>query len=136
MTEKKAINFAADRKYADSHEWVKMEGDLAVVGISDFAQDALGDVVFVELPKVGAKLVAKGAMGVVESVKAASDIFSPISGEVVTINEKLVHAPETLNKDSLGEGWIIKLRPSDPSEIEKLYDAATYQKKIESGEIH
>ena len=144
MTEKKAINFAADRKYADSHEWVKMEGDLAVVGISDFAQDALGDVVFVELPKVGAKLVAKAGaavecmktMGVLESVKAASDIFSPISGEVVTINEKLVHAPETLNKDSLGEGWIIKLRPSDPSEIEKLYDAATYQKKIESGEIH
>lgn len=136
MSEKKDINYAADRKYAETHEWVKMEGDLAVVGISDYAQDALGDVVFVELPKVGATLKAGASFGVVESVKAASDIFTPISGTVTAVNEKLSNAPETLNKDALGEGWVAKLRPSNPSEIDKLMDAATYKKKIEAGELH
>lgn len=136
MSEKKDINYATDRKYAETHEWVKMEGDLAVVGISDYAQDALGDVVFVELPKVGATLKAGASFGVVESVKAASDIYTPISGTVESVNEKLSNAPETLNKDALGEGWIAKVRPSNPSEIDKLLDAATYRKKIEAGELH
>ncbi len=136
MSEKKDINYAADRKYSETHEWVKMEGDLAVVGISDYAQDALGDVVFVELPKVGATLTAGAQLGVVESVKAASDLFTPISGTVASVNEKLSNAPETLNKDALGEGWIAKLRPSNPAELDKLFDAATYRKKIEAGEIH
>ncbi len=136
MSEKKDINYAADRKYAETHEWVKMEGDLAVIGISDYAQDALGDVVFVELPKVGATFNARAAFGVVESVKAASDIYAPISGTVAAVNEKLSNAPETLNKDALGEGWIVKLRPSNPSEMDNLLDAATYQKKIEAGELH
>ncbi len=136
MSEKKDISYAADRKYAETHEWVKMEGDLAVIGISDYAQDALGDVVFVELPKVGATFNARAAFGVVESVKAASDIYAPISGTVAAVNEKLSNAPETLNKDALGEGWIVKLRPSNPSEMDNLLDAATYQKKIEAGELH
>ncbi len=136
MSEKKDINYAADRKYAETHEWIKMEGDLAVIGISDYAQDALGDVVFVELPKVGATFNARAAFGVVESVKAASDIYAPISGTVAAVNEKLSNAPETLNKDALGEGWIVKLRPSNPSEMDNLLDAASYKKKIEAGELH
>lgn len=135
MSDKK-INYASDRKYAESHEWVKLEGDLAVIGISDYAQDQLGDVVFVELPAVGATVEAGKAFGVVESVKAASDVFAPISGKVEAINELLGTAPETVNKDSLGEGWFIKVRPSNSAELNKLLDAATYQKKIEAGEIH
>jgi glycine cleavage system H protein len=132
----KAIKYATDRKYTESHEWVKMEGDLAVIGISDYAQDQLGDVVFVELPAVGATLEAGKALGVVESVKAASDVFSPISGKVEAVNEQLATAPETVNKDALGGGWFVKVKPSNASETNKLMDAATYQKKIESGEIH
>ncbi|MCL4393666.1 MAG: glycine cleavage system protein GcvH [Chloroflexi bacterium] len=135
MSDKK-INYASDRKYAGSHEWVKMEGDLAVIGISDYAQDQLGDVVFVELPAVGAVLEAGKALGVVESVKAASDVFAPISGKVEAINEQLASSPETVNKDALGSGWFVKVRPSNANEADKLMDAATYQKKIESGEIH
>jgi len=131
----KKINYAADRKYAASHEWVKMEGDLAVIGVSDYAQDQLGDVVFVELPAVGAALEAGKTFGVVESVKAASDVYAPISGKVEAINEQLASAPETVNKDALGSGWFIKVRPSNPADVNKLFDAATYQKKIEAGEI-
>ena len=136
MSTNKPINYASDRKYSESHEWVKLEGDLAIVGISDYAQDALGDVVFVELPKVGATVSAGAQFGVVESVKAASDLFSPISGTVAAVNEKLASAPETLNTDALGAGWIAKIKPSNPAEMDKLLDAATYQKKIEAGEIH
>lgn len=136
MSGNKTINYASDRKYSETHEWVRMEGDVAVVGISDYAQDALGDVVFVELPKVGATLAAGAQLGVVESVKAASDLFTPISGTVTAVNEKLSSAPETLNTDALGVGWIAKLKPSNPAEMNKLMDAATYQKKIETGEIH
>ncbi len=130
------INYATDRKYSSSHEWAKQEGDLVVVGISDYAQNQLGDVVFVELPSVGTKLETGKAFGVVESVKAASDVFAPISGTVEAINDQLASAPETVNKDALGAGWFIKVRPSSVSELDKLMDAATYQKKIESGEIH
>jgi glycine cleavage system H protein len=135
MSDKK-INYAADRKYSASHEWVKMEGDLAVIGISDYAQDQLGDVVFVELPAVGTAIEAGKAFSVVESVKAASDVNAPISGKIEAINEQLTSAPETVNKDALGSGWFIKVRPSNPADVNKLFDAATYQKKIEAGEIH
>jgi len=135
MSDKK-INYAADRKYTESHEWVKMEGDLAVIGVSDYAQDQLGDVVFVELPAVGATVEAGKAFGVVESVKAASDVYAPINGKVEAINEQLASAPETVNKDPLGSGWFIKVRPSNPADVNKLLDAATYQEKIEAGEIH
>lgn len=134
MSDKK-INYAADRKYAESHEWVKMEGGLAVIGVSDYAQDQLGDVVFVELPAVGAALEAGKAFGVVESVKAASDVYAPISGKVEAINEQLTSAPETVNKDPLGSGWFIKVRPTNPADVNKLLDAATYQKKIEAGDL-
>lgn len=136
MSGNKTLNYASDRKYSETHEWVKMEGDVAVIGISDYAQDALGDVVFVELPTVGKSLKAGEQLGVVESVKAASDLFTPISGIIAAVNEKLSSAPETLNKDSLSEGWIAKLKPSNPSEMSKLMDAETYRGKIESGELH
>lgn len=132
----KPINYAADRKYTSSHEWAKQEGDLVVIGISDYAQNQLGDVVFVELPSVGTQVQAGKTFGVVESVKAASDLFSPISGTVQAINELLASSPETVNKDALGAGWLVKVRPSNPSELNSLLDAAAYQKKIESGEIH
>ncbi len=132
----KPINYAADRKYAPSHEWAKQEGDLVVIGISDYAQNQLGDVVFVELPAVGTQLQGGKTFGVVESVKAASDLFSPISGTVQAINEQLTSSPETVNKDALGAGWMIKVRASNASELNTLLDAATYQKKIDSGEIH
>lgn len=131
----KNINYAPDRKYTESHEWVKLEGDLAVIGLSDYAQDQLGDVVFVELPAVGSKIEAGKAFGVVESVKAASDVFAPVSGTVEAINEGLSSAPETVNQDANGRGWFVKIRPSNPAEMDKLMDAATYQKRIQAGEI-
>ena len=131
----KIINYPADLKYSESHEWVRKEGDLAVIGVSDYAQDQLGDIVFVELPAVGATFDAGAAFGVVESVKAASDLFTPLSGKVEAINDQLVKAPELVNKDPFGEAWMIKLRPTDRAELDELLDAATYRNKIESGEI-
>ncbi len=136
MSSGKEITYPADRKYTSSHEWVKMEGNQAVVGISDYAQDALGDIVFVELPVVGMKLEKGQTFGVVESVKAASDVFAPISGEVESINEKLNESPDTVNKDAFGEGWMLKVTPSNPAELDSLMDAATYKSKIEAGELH
>lgn len=131
----KPITYASDRKYAGSHEWAKEEGGLVVVGVSDYAQNQLGDVVFVELPAVG-KQVAAGAMfGVVESVKAASDLFSPVSGTVQAVNEQLSADPALVNKDAFNAGWMMKVKPSNPAELGKLLDAASYQKKIEAGEI-
>ncbi len=132
----KPLNYAADRKYSQSHEWAKQDGGVVVVGISDYAQNQLGDVVFVELPEVGSKVEAGKNFGVVESVKAASDVFSPVSGTVEEINSKLTESPELVNKDALGAGWFIKVRPSNPADLDKLLDAQTYQKKIEAGEIH
>ncbi|MDR0279734.1 MAG: glycine cleavage system protein GcvH [Paucimonas sp.] len=119
-------NIPADRRYAESHEWAKLEADGTVtVGISDHAQQALGDVVFVELPEVGSVFGQGDAAGVVESVKAASDIYSPIGGEVVEVNEDLTTSPELLNEEP-NETWIFKLRPSDKSELDKLLDADGY----------
>ncbi len=132
----KPITYKSDRKYAESHEWAKEEGGLIVVGVSDYAQNQLGDVVFVELPAVGKELTAGATFGVVESVKAASDLFSPVSGKVEAVNEKLAADPALVNKDAFGDGWMIKVRPSNSADLGKLLDAATYQKKIESGEIH
>ncbi len=144
MSDKKPVTYLSDRKYSETHEWVKVEGDpsagsgqvVAVIGISDYAQDALGDLVFVELPKVGAKFDAGKAFGVVESVKAASDLFAPISGEVVAINAAVADKAEMVNADAFGAGWLIKLRVANPAELQKLLDAETYRKKIEAGEIH
>lgn len=118
----------ADLKYASSHEWARLEDDgIVVVGISDHAQQALGDVVFVELPEIGAELGAGDDAGVVESVKAASDIYAPVSGEVVAINEVLEDAPETINEDPYGDGWFFKLKAADTGELDDLLDADAYQ---------
>ncbi len=120
-----------DRRYADSHEWVKLEGDIATVGISDYAQHALGNIVYVDMPETGDEVTAGEEFGAVESVKAASDLFSPVSGEVVEINEALEDSPELINEDAFGN-WIMKVKVSDPSEIEKLMDAAAYEKICEA----
>jgi glycine cleavage system H protein len=114
-------------KYASSHEWARLEDDGTVtVGISDHAQDALGDVVFVELPEPGATLAAGDEAGVVESVKAASDIYSPVSGEVLAINEALEDAPETVNTDPYSDGWFFRVQITDPTELESLLSAEDY----------
>lgn len=117
----------SDLKYASTHEWARMEDDGTVtVGISDHAQDSLGDVVFVELPEMDATIAAGDEAGVVESVKAASDIYAPVTGTVVAVNTALDDAPETINSDPYGEGWFFRLRPTDPGEIDGLLDAEAY----------
>lgn len=119
-------------KYAKSHEWARLEEDGSVtIGITDHAQDALGDVVFVELPEVGATLAASDEAGVVESVKAASDIYAPVSGEVTAINDQLEEAPETVNADPYNDGWFFKLQPSDTTELEALMSAEDYQQQCD-----
>lgn len=119
-------------KYLETHEWVRNEGDGTVtIGITDHAQDSLGDVVFVELPEVGAMLAAGDESAVVESVKAASDIYAPVSGEVIAINEQLEEEPETVNNSPYGDGWFYKIRMSDPSELEGLLDADGYREVAE-----
>ena len=125
-------NTPTELKYASSHEWVRIEDDgTATVGISDHAQEALGDVVFVETPEVGADVSMGDEAGVVESVKAASDIYAPISGEVIAVNEVLEEAPETVNSDSYHDGWFFKLKPADLSELDNLLSAADYDSLCE-----
>jgi glycine cleavage system H protein len=128
-------NVPADLKYTKSHEWVKVLDDgTVVVGITEHAQDLLGDMVFVEVPEAGRSVAAEDACAVVESVKAASDVYSPISGEVVEGNEALADSPETVNNDPYGDGWIMKLRPGDAGELDGLMDAAAYTALLESEE--
>jgi len=122
------MNFPAELKYSKSHEWVRMDGEVAVIGISDFAQDALGDVVFINLPQEGDDTTAGEAFGDVESVKAVSDLVSPVSGTVCAVNEELLDAPEKLNQDPYG-AWIIKVE--NISSTEELLDAAAYEKFCE-----
>jgi len=118
-------------KYASSHEWVRVEADgTAYVGITDHAQAALGDLVFVELPDIEATLAAAEEAGVVESVKAASDIYSPVSGEVIAVNEALEDAPELINSDPYGDGWIFRIRLSDKEELEDLLSADEYEEQL------
>lgn len=117
-------------RYADSHEWVKVEGDIATVGITDYAQHALGDIVYVDMPEVGDEVEAGEEFGAVESVKAASDLISPVSGEVVEINEALEDEPGLVNQDAF-ENWIMKVKLSNPAEVEDLLDAAAYAKICE-----
>ena len=120
----------SELKYASSHEWARLEEDGTVtIGITDHAQEALGDVVFVELPDVGTTLAAADDAGVVESVKAASDIYAPIGGEVIAINEQLEDEPETVNSDPYNDGWFYKLQPSDTSELDALLSAEDYQQQ-------
>lgn len=120
-------------KYATTHEWARDEGDGTVtVGISDHAQESLGDVVYVEQPEVGSTVTGGEEAGVVESVKAASDIYSPVSGEVIAVNELLEDAPETINGSPYDDGWFFKVKMSDPSELESLLDAAAYEAVAEN----
>ncbi|TSE23940.1 glycine cleavage system protein GcvH [Tepidimonas aquatica] len=114
-------------RYTPEHEWIRVDGDIATVGITHHAQDALGDVVFVELPEVGKSLQQKDVAGVVESVKAAADVYAPVSGEVVEVNEALRADPSLANSDPLGAGWFFKVRLSNPSELDSLLDEAAYQ---------
>lgn len=121
-----------DLRYTSSHEWVRLEEDGSVtVGITDHAQDALGDLVFVELPEIGTSLAQGDACCVVESVKAASDIYMPITGEVVDTNQALVDEPEIINNSSYDDGWIFKIQPDDEDDIEQLMDASTYESELE-----
>jgi glycine cleavage system H protein len=120
----------ADLKYTREHEWAKVEGDRARIGITAFAQEQLGDVVFVELPKVGAQVAGMQTFGVVESVKAVSDLYAPLTGEVVEINAALVKKPETVNSDPYGEGWMIVVKLAKPAEVDGLMSAADYEQLI------
>jgi glycine cleavage system H protein len=119
-------NVPADLRYTKEHEWVRQEGELYVIGITDYAQDSLGDVVYVELGEIGDSITRGEPFGVVESVKAASDIYAPLSGEIVEVNTPLIDNPELLNSDPYGEAWLVKVRPSNASELEQLLDAAAY----------
>ncbi len=124
------MNTPADLKYAKSHEWLRVKGDTAVVGISDHAQEELTDVVFVETPAVGRKVKAGEACAVVESVKTASDIYAPVSGEVMAANTQLAQHPELVNSDPYGQGWIFEIKLSQPAEAEQLLTAEAYTKQI------
>jgi glycine cleavage system H protein len=122
-------NIPSDLRFAKSHEWVRTESDGSVtIGITDFAQDSLGDITYVQLPKVGAALKAGEVFGVVESVKAASDLYTPVAGTVLAVNPKLGSAPETVNQAPYGEGWMLKLRPTDAAAVGSMLDAAAYAK--------
>jgi glycine cleavage system H protein len=125
--------FIIDEKarYTKTHEWVRLEGGLATLGISDYAQHKLSDVVFVELPAVGAPLLGKKAFATVESVKAAEEVFSPISGTVTETNPALAKSPDLVNKDPFGGGWLVKARPADPGELDGLMDAKAYGEYLE-----
>src|SRR5580765_8042168 len=122
--------YPEDFRYTKEHEWVHAQGDTASVGITDHAQSELGDIVYVDLPKVGAKLEAGKSLGSVESVKAVSDIYSPVSGEVTAINDLLATAPEKLNTDPHGEAWLVKVKMSSPGDVAGLMSAADYQAYI------
>jgi len=126
----------ADTRYSQEHEWIRVEGDVGTIGITQYAQEQLGDVVFVELPKVGAKVTAHQAFGVVESVKAVSDLFAPISGEVVEINAELPQKPETVNKEPYGKGWMILVKPSNAAEWDQLLTAQQYEEFVAQGGGH
>ncbi len=124
------MNVPAELKYTEDHEWAKIEGDVATIGITDYAQGELGDVVFVELPEVGTTIEKGDTFGTIEAVKAVADLFAPVSGEVIEVNEKLGAEPETVNKDPYGEGWMIKIKLSNPAEVDDLMNADQYKEKI------
>lgn len=126
-------NAPKDLKYTKSHEWVKTEADGTVtVGITDHAQDLMGDMVYVELPEVGAMVNAEEDCAVVESVKAASDVYAPVTGQVTAVNADVTGSPEVLNKDPYGKGWLMRIKPSDPADVKKLMDASAYEQLVAS----
>lgn len=121
-----------DLRYSNDHEWARLEGSRVRVGITDYAQDALGDVVFVELPAVGTEVQAGAQLGEVESTKSVSELYAPVTGRVVEVNNVLAEAPERLNQDPYGEGWICQIELADPASLDALLDAAAYRRLIES----
>ena len=126
------MNIPADLKYTQDHEWVRVEGDVATVGVTDFAQGELGDVVFVEIETEGEELDKGETFGTVEAVKTVSDLFMPVGGEVTEVNEGLADEPELVNKDAYGEGWMIKIKVADAAELDDLMSAEDYQKLLEA----
>ncbi len=124
------MNIPADLKYTKDHEWVRVEGDVAVVGITDFAQSQLGDIVFVDVPTVGETVAQHAVFGTIEAVKTVSDLFCPVGGEVAEFNGALDNAPDAVNRDPYGEGWIIRVAMSDPAQVEGLLSAEEYQALI------
>jgi glycine cleavage system H protein len=122
-----------DLRFTKEHEWVRLDGDEATIGVTQFAADQLGDIVFVELPDVGRSLAQFATFGVVESVKAVSDLFAPVAGEVTATNDALGSSPEVVNSDPYGEGWMVRVRLSDPSQVEALLDAAAYEQLVAEG---
>lgn len=127
------MNFPDKLKYTKDHEWARLDGDVVVVGISDFAQHELGDIVFVELPAVGKKLAAGDTFGVAESVKTVSDLYSPVAGEVTEINTELETAPEKVNKDCYGAGWMVKIKPANKGDLDSLLSASAYKAVVSAG---
>ena len=124
------MNFPSDLRYSKEHEWVRAEGDTATVGITDYAQDQLGDIVYLDLPAAGASVTQLEKLGEIESVKAVSDLYSPVSGEVVEVNQEAIDSPELVNNDAYGRGWLIKVRMSDASELDKLLTAQAYEELV------
>ena len=120
------MNIPEDLKYTKEHEWVKVDGNTATVGITDYAQGELGDIVFIELPQIGDELTCMQSFGTIEAVKAVSDIYSPLSGKVVEINSALEDEPMAINRDPYGEGWMLKMEIANPPEVEQLLDAGSY----------
>jgi glycine cleavage system H protein len=126
-------SYPDDLKYHEEHDWARIEGDQATFGVTWYAQDALGEVVFFDPPEVGAAVTKDQTYAEVESVKAVSDVFAPLSGEIVEVNDALGDSPERINADPYGEGWMIKVRMSDPSEVERLMDVEAYKEMLQSG---
>ncbi len=124
--------YPEELKYSKEHEWLRVEGDVAVVGITSHAQGQLGDVVYVELPEVGSRVTQFEACGTIESVKTVSDLYSPVSGEVIAVNEELEDTPELINNEPYGSGWIVKIKMQDPAELDKLWSADVYKEFIQS----
>lgn len=124
------MNFPEDLKYTKDHEWLKVDGDTGTIGITDYAQGELGDVVFVELPAIGKAVKAHDSFGTIEAVKAVSDLYAPVSGSILEINKELEKSPETVNKDPYGAGWMVKIKLSNASEMSELLDASAYKALI------
>jgi len=126
------VQIPAELKYTNDHEWVMEEGDMLVIGISDYAQDSLGEIVYIELPSEGDEITKGDPFGAVESTKAVSDLYAPVSGDVMEVNEALLDAPETINEDPYGEGWMIKVKPYDPGELKDLMESDSYTEHVEN----
>ncbi|MDI9870544.1 MULTISPECIES: glycine cleavage system protein GcvH [Flectobacillus] len=124
------MNFPAELRYTKEHEWIKVDGDVAIVGITDFAQGELGDIVYVEIETVGQTLAENDIFGTVEAVKTVSDLFLPIAGEILEVNQTVIDSPETINSDAYGEGWLVKIKPSNLADVDALMDVDTYKQHI------